>query len=151
MTIKLEELLDREQIKEVIYQYCKYVDAKDWDAVHTCFTSDATHLHATIGGNNDEFIAMASGVISQTDGTLHSVGNVLIDMDGTEASSEASFVAYHLIKAGREGYLETKDVDEDWIVAGCYHDRWRKTSDGWKICRRQAKHHWIRREDAMPR
>lgn len=38
----VEELLAREQIREVVVRYCRGIDAGDFDAVASCFTEDAT-------------------------------------------------------------------------------------------------------------
>lgn len=148
MTITPESLASREQIKEVIYAYCFGVDRQDWARVRACFTDDATHDHGTFEGGNDAFIGFAADVLKQMDGTMHTIGNVIITLDGDSATSEATFTAYHRMRGGSEGPLAPIEQDTDWIVAGRYCDTWRHQDGAWRIERRQAIHDWTRMDPA---
>ncbi|MEM1021664.1 MAG: nuclear transport factor 2 family protein [Pseudomonadota bacterium] len=146
MSISVESLADRERIKAVIYTYCQGVDRCQWDKVRDCFTDSAHHDHGTFAGDNDAFITFAAEVLEQMDSTLHHIGNILIDLDGESATSEASFVAYHKMRKGADGPLGLIEADTDWIVAGRYCDRWQKTGEDWHIVERRAVHDWTRTE-----
>ena len=84
--------------------------------------------------------------------THHSISNVHIDFtnDGLNASTEANFVAYHLIEAGHyEGTpVPTGGKATDWIVAGRYCDQVEKRDGQWLIVRRDAVHDWERVDEA---
>lgn len=151
MTIAAETLLDREHIKEGIYTYCRYVDAQKWDRVRDCFTPDAMFDFQPFEGTLEEFLGFAVATIAQMDGTLHSIGNVLIDLEGEHASSYASFVAYHRVLAGSKGPIPSDTHDIDWIVAGRYEDKWQKIDGNWKIVHRTGLQDWVRREPATPK
>jgi len=146
MPITADTLLDRALISDVIYAYCQGVDRQNWAQVEDCFTADAHHDHGSFAGDTATFIGFARDVLKQMDGTLHHIGNIRIDVIGDTASSEASFVAYHRIRAGSDGPLDAADVDTDWIVAGRYCDTWRNTGEGWRIQERNAIHDWTRLE-----
>ncbi|MEM9880578.1 MAG: nuclear transport factor 2 family protein [Pseudomonadota bacterium] len=146
MSISAETLVDRALISDVIYSYCQGVDRQNWAQVEDCFTPDAQHDHGSFIGDTDTFIGFASAVLQQMAGTLHHIGNIRIDISGNTATSEASFVAYHRIRANSDGPLDTEAADIDWIVAGQYRDSWLKTGVGWRIKERQAIHDWTRRE-----
>lgn len=149
MTIKADELLDREQIKESIYTYCHGVDRENWAKVKALFVPDAGFTFGPFDGSIDEFIGFGTDTIAQMDGTLHTIGNILIDFSsGSEANSEAAFVAYHRIMAGTKGPIPSEAHDVDWIVAGRYVDQWRKSQQGWKIVQRTGHLDWVRRDRA---
>ncbi|MEM7569257.1 MAG: nuclear transport factor 2 family protein [Pseudomonadota bacterium] len=148
MTVTQDTLLARENIKEVIYTYCFGVDREQWDRVRGCFTLDATHDHGTFEGDTDTFIGFAADILKQMDGTMHTIGNVLITFDAGSVKSEATFVAYHRLRGGSEGPLPAPEHDKDWIVAGRYCDDWTLDDGRWKIKHRQAIHDWTRMEDA---
>lgn len=152
MTILQDELLDREQIKASIYTYCQGVDREDWAKVKALFEKDAGFTFGVFDGSIDEFIGFGAATIAQMNGTLHTIGNILIDFQGNAAaSSEASFVAYHRIIAGSEGPIPSEAHDVDWIVAGRYADQWHKTDAGWKIVQRTGHLDWVRRDPANPK
>ena len=153
MTITQEELLDREMIREVIYRYCKAVDQMDWDLLFKCFTADAKHEHGPYAGDNKYFKGVVESVISSADGTHHTIGTIIIELDGDNAKTESSFVAYHRFPGGPVDAtpIPTNGVDTDWILAGRYLDDFVRTDDGWKISRRQAPQDWMRIEPAGPK
>lgn len=151
MSYSAQELSDRESIRDIIYTYCRYVDAEQWDRVRACFTPDAVFDFHPFNGSLDEFLGFADATIAQMDGTLHSIGNVLIDLSGDSATSYASFVAYHRIIAGSEGPIPSEAHDVDWTVAGRYEDKWRKIDSAWKIIHRTGHQDWVRREAATPK
>lgn len=150
MTDKIQELWDREMIRDVIYKYCFGVDAQDWESVRDCFTSTATHQHTTFKGNNDEFIAFASGVIGDMGGTLHSIGSVLISIEHDVASSQSTFVSYHRVlnTPAAQKRFQMNGQNLNWIVAGRYVDKWEKVGELWKISERRAFHDWTKFEPA---
>ena len=85
--------------------------------------------------------------------TQHLVGNLLIEVDGDTAWSEAYWTAYHRIAKGKEsdmGFLAEHDtsIDEDVFVSGRYIDRFERRNGEWKIAKRQGVHDWIRFEPA---
>lgn len=153
MTITHNDLLDRELIREVIYKYCKAVDQLDWELLFQCFTDDAKHEHGPFSGNNESFKEIVETVISGADGTHHTIGTILIELDGDKAKTESSFVAYHRFPGGPDGSapVPTNGVDTDWILAGRYIDDFVKTQDGWKISYRRAPQDWMSIAKAHPK
>ena len=153
MTITQSDLIDRELIRDVIYRYCKGIDRLDFDLLFDCFTEDATHQHGDYSGNNDFFKGLVSDVIANADGTLHTIGTILIDLKNDEAETESCFVAYHRFPGGPDGAapIPTGGVDTDWVVAGRYIDQFVRTNSGWKISHRKAIHDWTRSDPAHPK
>lgn len=147
-----EQLWAREQIRDLLHRYCKGIDRRDWAMVRSCFADDHVHSHGEFTGSADDFIGFAAQVLSKIPATHHTIGNVHIDLapDGQGASTEANFVAYHLIEAGHtEGTpVPTGGKATDWIVAGRYCDRFERRDGAWLIVKRDAVHDWERAEVA---
>ena len=156
MAVTTEELLAREEIRDLLHRYCKGIDRKDWALVRSCFADDHVHRHSTFVGSPDEFIGFASAVLSTIPATHHTIGNVHFAFapDGQSVETQANFVAYHFIEAGHpEGTpVPTGGKATDWIVAGRYCDRMEKRDGKWIIVARQAYHDWERVDPAnVPR
>ncbi len=147
-----EILWAREQIRDVLHRYCKGIDRRDWGLVRSCFADDHVHKHGTFTGSPDDFVSFAGGVLLFVPATHHTIGNVHIELapDGSSATTEANFVAYHLIEAGHlEGTpVPTGGKATDWIVAGRYRDRLELRGGQWLIVRRDAVHDWERVDPA---
>ena len=147
-----EQLWAREQIRDLLYRYCKGIDRRDWALVRSCFADDHVHNHGGFVGSADEFIGFARTALGAIPVTHHSVSNVHIDFsnDGLKASTEANFVAYHLIEAGHHDGtpVPTGGKATDWTVAGRYCDHVEKRDGRWLIVRRDAVHDWERVDEA---
>lgn len=148
----IEQLLAREQVRDVLHRYCKGIDRRDWALVRSCFADDHVHNHGGIHGSADDFVRLASAVLLTIPATHHTIGNVHFAFaeDGQSVETEANFVAYHLIEAGHlEGTpVPTGGKATDWIVAGRYCDRMEKRDGNWIIVRRDAVHDWERVDPA---
>ena len=92
------------------------------------------------------------GLLEKIPATHHSITNVHISFsdDGKRASTEANFVAYHLIEAGHdEGFaIPTYGKATDWIVAGRYLDEMELRDGQWLIVKRLGVHDWERYDPA---
>ena len=52
----LDDLIDREQIRDVIYRYARGVDRRDYELVRSCYHPNATDDHGSYKGDVDGFI-----------------------------------------------------------------------------------------------
>ncbi len=149
----VEQLWVREQIRDRLHLYCKGIDRRDYALVRSCFADDHHHDHGGFTGTPDEFVAGAKGLLEKMPATHHSISNVHITLsdDGLSATSEAGFIAYHLIEAGHtEGMpVPTGGKATDWIVAGRYLDRLEYRDGQWLIVERKGIHDWERYEEAV--
>jgi hypothetical protein len=147
-----EQLWAREQIRDRLHLYCKGIDRKDYALVRSCFADDHYHDHGGLTGSADTFVAAAAGLLEKIPATHHSITNVHISLseDGKRASTEANFVAYHLIEAGHhEGLpVPTGGKATDWIVAGRYLDEMELRDGTWLIVKRLGVHDWERYDEA---
>jgi 3-phenylpropionate/cinnamic acid dioxygenase small subunit len=140
----LRELLDRAQIQDVLYTYARSVDTNDFERMSRCFTDDATWDYGpeagpVVTGSKaiEKFAAKAYSDAPVEDGDVkirhglaasHHVSNILIQFDGPDsARSEAYVHTFH----------QMLNDDAPGLVWGRWHDQFRRTADGWKICARK--------------
>ena len=58
-TISVEELPDREAIRDVIHQYSRGADRRDVELMKDCYYPDGTDQHTFFSGNGWEFYEAA--------------------------------------------------------------------------------------------
>ena len=119
-----------EAIKRVKYRYLRALDTKHWDDFEDTLTEDIIGDYGSSLGKEHHFTnrtdlveymrtSMPAGVITE-----HRVTHPEITVDGDQA--EATW------------YLQDRVIVPEYnfmlFAAGFYHDRYRKTPDGWKIC-----------------
>jgi hypothetical protein len=126
MTDRLSALADHAEIETLLVRYCRALDRLDMDLLRGLFTPDA---HVTLGsfhdGGVDGFVPVVQGFMGSMERTQHSLSNVLIELSGDEAASEAHVFAHHVDRTG-EGPFEL-------IVGARYLSRARRTPEGWRL------------------
>ncbi|MCW2626151.1 MAG: hypothetical protein QOF66_3189 [Mycobacterium sp.] len=120
---------DIEEIKQVKYRYLRALDTKHWDDFAATLTEDVVGRYGeSIGeehhfANRDELVTFMRSSLGPEILTEHRVTHPEITVDGDEASAI--------------WYLQDRVIAPDFhfmlIGAGFYHDRYRRTSEGWKI------------------
>lgn len=137
MIAAVQKLVDTADIERVLFDYAFHLDGADPEKMIPLFTPD---LHVSYGGTHGAVGAAAyletlsndkTGIASFFAGTSHHVSNVVIDFTGPDTAKVRS-VLYAFHKYQRER--------PDGIVMGQYHDEFVRTSEGWKIKRRELKH-----------
>jgi len=146
----MQALADKDAICEVIYTYCRAVDRRDEALLRTCFHTDATHAHGSFQGASADFIGFAFDLLKVMKETQHLVGNILIDLRGESAVTEAYWTAVHRIPATPEAgaIFGESAQSRDWVVAGRYIDRFEKRAGDWRIADRLGVHDWQRLQPA---
>jgi hypothetical protein len=127
----VQELLDKQAIREALVRYCRGVDRADPDLINSAYHSDAVDEHgvATLEG-----AAIGPGlveIVKKSRVSMHQVSNQLIQMTGPDsAGSETYFTAWQSMPG---------DGGEQMLIAiGRYVDRFERRHDGWKIAHRQV-------------
>lgn len=134
---ELRALLDKQAIAEVVYRYARGIDRLDEDVIQTCFHPGAYDDHGFIRGDAHEVSARIVRVLRKTtDRTTHTLGQVLVELDGDTAFAESYVVAFHRMM--RNG------AEVDWVAHGRYVDRFERRDGEWKIARRKVVHSWDR-------
>lgn len=123
---RLEALEAESAIRKLKAAYLNACDRKDVEAIRACFTEDAELDYPPVGkfgldGLIDVFTQMAA-TTPITD--VHKAHNGEIDIDGDAATGFWNL-----------GYATYDPREKSFrLLAGFYHDRYRKTEAGWKIC-----------------
>ncbi|MCH9723110.1 MAG: nuclear transport factor 2 family protein [Actinomycetia bacterium] len=119
-----------EAIKRVKYRYLRALDTKHWDDFADTLTEDIVGRYGSSLGKEHRFTnraelvefmrtSMPAGVLTE-----HRVTHPEITVDGDDAEGT--------------WYLQDRVIVPEYnfmlFGAAFYHDRYRRTADGWKIC-----------------
>jgi SnoaL-like domain len=142
---RLLRIADQQEIRDVVYRYCRGIDRRNYALVRSCYHSDAVDDHGDFRGGVDEFIAYIQRGLPRFERTMHFIGNVLIESHGDEARSESYLVAYHRLAASR-----TK-AERDYVVGLRYVDDFERRDDRvWRIAARVCVFEWSRIDVVAP-
>jgi hypothetical protein len=124
---RIEELIAKQEITEVIYAYCRAVDRLDLGLASTVWHSHGTATYeGAFDGMGAEFVAgMKKTHEERFVSHSHQVSNILIELDGDRAASESYVTAA----------LRTKPEEEhgERLVRGRYIDTWSRRNGRWAI------------------
>ncbi len=130
---KVEELWDREKIRECLHRYCRGVDRFDRDLIMSAFHPDFLDEHGKFVGTGDEFADWALGQHAKAHlSHQHCLLNHTCELDGSTAHAETYFM---FISMNREGKPLT-------LGGGRYVDRLEKRSGEWRISARVTVRDW---------
>ena len=136
---RLQELLDRRDIEDVVLRYCRGIDRRDRDLVRACYHPDAIDDHGSFRGTVGEFIEWVFRLLGRYSQTMHFVGNVLVDLEGDVAAAETYGIAFH---------RSDEDKPQLNLMTGFrYLDRFEKRAGTWRIATRTAVTEWSRIDD----
>jgi DNA-binding MarR family transcriptional regulator len=136
---RLQELIDRNEITELVSRLGMWLDEKRWDEARSILTEDAT---AETGGGS---VAGVEQVAEQARRnhvvpTHHVITNVLIDLDGDRATVSANLVATFV--GGTDGSGPHSQLGERYRFEAV------RSSEGWRLSRVEARPVWSVRSDA---
>lgn len=114
-------------ITEVKARYCRLLDTKDWDGYAALFTDDAVLDTSPAGGYGPidgpaVFVPMVRASLEKAQ-TAHQVHSPEIVIEGDEAR----------VIWAMQDRVHMPDRGMSFTGYGHYHERYRRTSDGWKI------------------
>jgi ketosteroid isomerase-like protein len=140
----LQQLADRQAITDVIYRYCRAMDRIDHALGYSVFHDDATVDYGAevFQGSGRGFIEHVCEQHRRTLVHLHQVTNILIELDGDSAASEA--YVFSDLRVGSEA--QPKQVTT-W---GRYIDQWSRRDGRWAIDRRIAIRDFSEMRDVNP-
>lgn len=159
----LKEIIAKDQMRDVLFRYCRCVDRMDWETVRTCFHPDAVDEHGLYSGPIDGLIQyFRNWAGEQYKITTHLIGNIMIEIHGDHAVAESYCISYLRIpmeKATRPEFrrlldertaarlLDEREIDTIDLKIGLRMvDRFerRGTEKPWLIAHRVIVHEWNR-------
>lgn len=157
---KLEALLAKQAITEIIFRYARAIDRMDEALLRSCFHPGSRHCHFFEGPSSDisltsedgepaDFVAFALGVLSAYSRTHHQMGNTLIDLVAPDrANVETYFTAFHRMRAIGDPLANEQayDTEMDYFVGGRYIDQFECRNGVWLISDRTGMTDWLRLE-----
>jgi hypothetical protein len=154
---KVQLLIDRQEIEQVLKLYCRAIDRVDEELLKTVYHPDGTDDHGSFCGNAHEFAVFICKALKDSilDG-MHTVTHCTIDVDGDFATSESYYWAYQQCHGGEqavtaffgERYAKeqhkngTLDGKHDFFCGGRYIDLFERRAGQWKILRRKITNEW---------
>jgi hypothetical protein len=133
----LNELLDREAIRDCLMRYCHAIDRCDEQMLRGVYWPEAIDEHGMFNGPASEYVDMVMPMLRTMEATVHTVSNMWIELQGDQARVETYMSAYHRA-ASRDGVMR------DSIIAGRYLDRMEKRDGEWRILHRLVVVDWLR-------
>lgn len=130
---------DRLAVSEVLDDYARGIDSKDWDLVVSCFTSDAILDYTAFSGpagTPGQVVEWIAASVTNFAMTQHHITNRHITLDGDEAVCVSELFAPMGMVSG-EGKMTML------FTGGAYNDRFVRTADGWKISCRTFERAWM--------
>lgn len=127
--MQLEDLIAERAIYRQLVRFSRAMDARDWDGLAALALPE---LFADFGvgplEGRDAVIANIRSYLDHCGVTQHLLGNVLIEVNGDVATSQAYVADMHL-----DG---DNDPQRYFRTLGNYSDTWRRVDDEWLLERR---------------
>jgi hypothetical protein len=134
---KIERMLARDEIHEVLANYARGVDRGDGPLLKSCYHPDAIEEHGgAYAGNAFDYVDGAVPRIQRLGPMQHLLGSTHIDFQGDIAYAE-TYVWTMLRVSSSAGDLDT-------ITGGRLIDRFEKRHGAWKIAHRRTIFDWNR-------
>jgi hypothetical protein len=136
-----QDLVDRAEVKDVIYRYANGLDAGSIEEVLSCFTF---HAHASYNDGAvllhgvEDIRGYLGGAISKFRSrgverpSMHIMNNVAITLEAETAHAETQGIVY--LSYMPDGPITVRGLS--------YVDDFERVADGWRISRRTHRAHW---------
>lgn len=128
---RLEDLSDREDIRQCLMRYSRAIDRVDETLLRTVYWPEAVDNHGSYNGSAEGFVAWVIPLLNTMEQTMHFLGNILIETAGDYAHCESYFIAFHRFRD------EAGKAAEAHLI-GRYIDRMMKRSGEWRILHRDV-------------
>ncbi len=130
MDARLEKLLDKQAIEEVVMRYSRTLDWLDTEGQGSCYWPDADINYGFYAGDGAGWVPVVMEVELGSERRWHLCGGLLIAVEGDRASSECY------------GFTVSCAPDQpgekmDSLFGGRYLDEWEKRDGEWRIIRRK--------------
>lgn len=134
-TDRINAYMDKAEIRDLLYTYCRGVDRADSEVLASIFTPEARCEYGVFSGTIAEFCAFARSFVDAIGPTHHNITNSIIQVSGDSAVGETYGIAVHGDVSEEHGIV-------DLIVFVRYNDRFERRDGAWKIAHREVIYDW---------
>ena len=132
---KIQEILDKESIRDLVHIYCRAADRHDHELMRTLYHEDAHDDHGSFfKGKAMEFIDLLPEIQKSMGILHHNVTTHNIHLTGNKAEGETYILAFHQVL--------TDDQQFDVLIGGRYFDEYEKRNGTWKFSSRAVDADW---------
>jgi hypothetical protein len=128
---EVRNLIDRQEILDCVYRYCRGLDRHDFDLLASVFHEDAIDQHGDFLGPLPEFLKFAEDVTVDSVSHVHHVTCHFAEIEGDVAHTES--------------YVMGIVLEHDKTVlalGGRYIDRFERRNGQWRIALRRVVRDW---------
>lgn len=124
---QLQWLVDRAAISDLLIDFARALDDKDWEGYAANYTEDGVlallpNVYHSGRAGMAEFVANGLGKFV---GTHHVSTNHAIEIDGDTATTRSYLISAHM--------LDPDDLSKHADVAGWYRCQVKRTEEGWRF------------------
>jgi hypothetical protein len=133
--MNITDVVDRLEIEESVSKLGRCLDERDFETLRALFTPDASVT--TPGGTatgHDALVEQARARHSRDDGIQHVITNLLVEVDGDQASVRANL----LVSFAQSGVADTAQ----FLLGEVYRFDLVRTAEGWRFTTLRSKPVW---------
>jgi len=130
--LSLQEMSDRLEIQDLFARYSFAIDDRNWDALDTVFTPDASIDYSETGGAKGSFAAVKTWLptaLERFPRYQHLVATTELKLDGDRAVSRT-------ILFNPMVYRHPDGAEQVFFIGLWYRDELVRTGEGWRIAAR---------------
>ena len=132
---KIQEILDKECIRDLVHLYCRAADRHDHELMRELYHEDAYDDHGSFfKGKAMEFIDMLPEIQKSMGILHHNVTTHNIKLMGKKAEGETYIIAFHQVLGDTGNF--------DVLIGGRYFDEYEKRNGIWKFSSRAVDADW---------
>lgn len=129
---KLRWLVDRAEIAELLVEYARCIDHRDWAGLQATYAPEGVMDHGAAAVGRDRVPELSELILKGVAASHHQTGAAAIEIDGDSARTYSHYLATHIGEGGR-------------VIrhgGGWYECELRRTGEGWRFTRVKATSGW---------
>jgi hypothetical protein len=135
MTDAIQDMLDREHIRNAIARLARGEDRRDAALITSSYWPDSLTDYGVFKGDFSEYLAWVVPGADAITNTQHHIGQSFIELNGTTAKVETQVISYHRIDYGGGD-------EHDTVIGGRYLDVFDQRDGDWRIASRTMLYDW---------
>jgi SnoaL-like domain len=125
-------LIDRAEIAELLVNYARCIDRRDWAGLQDSYTADGVMQHGEVSAPREEMPELSERILAGCSSSHHLVGDSSIVIDGDRATTHSHYIATHV----SEGTTIKRQG------GGWYDCDVERTQRGWRFSRVRSTTAW---------